>query len=523
MERKEEVNDWDDYVTYAEYDNVKYTFQSESFDEASAKKQIGMIATLIQDTDTFFPSETHGEFTVYLGFEPDDAVSITSPLIVPVEETLSFDNIWEIMKRAHPKELISAEQYGLLFRYCKDNGLLDTTSSEADDTESANLKTFFNDPENLYFLDFNIPMLDAVYFSEEQASIIRRAVTDFATWYMDTYSFKEYETLCKTIGTYDKDTLTQAKNDWLKSIGCSTEYTELAKIPFRYCDYCPPYNAYAFNPNTNKTEFFTYEFETVDAIWRWDDLDITTYGYTDMVTNFNHVEPLRLQCYAKARDFLKDYLPDDLDKIYLHTIFEKGKDKLYSGLYSQGVINFYGNWNNVKYSALHEYVHHLTFGSGKMVPTATCQFEEWIATWVESYRVDNPLSEESLLELVDPKEEGWWDYKNNCTLPHMRAFLTILDKFENKKTLDTTRTIEATKEVPWPVSISSLFYSEYGALTEYIYQTYGMEKLAALVKTNGSNGDFKEVLGVSFDQLYFDMIRWVQEQVDEMESRTVPR
>ncbi|MGN0312049.1 MAG: hypothetical protein ACI4CC_04665, partial [Lachnospiraceae bacterium] len=73
-------------------------------------------------------------------------------------------------------------------------------------------------------------------------------------------------------------------------------------------------------------------------------------------------------------------------------------------------------------------------------------------------------------------------------------------------------------DIPWPVSVNSLFYPEYGALAEYVYETYGMDTLIQLLQ---SNDDFEGILGTSFDQLYFDMIRWVEQQIDELEARTV--
>lgn len=509
VEQKEKVANWNDYLTFTEYDGVRYAFNSKNFNDVSARKAIGTIATILRNTDSLFPSGTHENFTIYIGFESDMDVSVTSPLMISTKNPLSLDDIWEIMKRAHREELICAEQYGLIYLYCRDNGIIKENSKE----NAADFKTFFSNPDNLYFLDLNIPMLDDVYFTKEEATILRKTAICFATWYEETYSFDDFMNLCKAIDTCDKETLMQTKNDWLKSIGCTTNYTELGKIPFQYSEFNEPVDKYRTTPSKQKDCLVTYEIVTSDAVWMWDDRDVVSCSYTDMITNYNHIEPLRLQCFAEARDLLKNYLPNNLDKVYIHTYFENGKDDYRGGFFDRNKsIYFTRNWTEVKYSLLHEYVHFLTMGKDRIMPNSKIgQLVEWPAVWVTSYQIDNPLNREAYCE-INNITDGSYDRQT----ARLQTFQYILKRYQTKETMDTNKKITPTEDIPWFVSVDSLFYPEYGAMAEYIYKTYGMDTFIQLLQ---SNDDFDGILGISFDRLYFNMIQWVQEQVNETDIK----
>lgn len=187
-----------------------------------------------------------------------------------------------------------------------ENGIIDEKSEKKEKQKIQDqIKEFIGKEENINFLDFNLPMIEAVYFNEEEADTTRLAVKEFAVWYKDQNAFAELEELCRKAGSKDdevQEKLTESKNEWLKDIGSEKTYQEMGKIAFQYNNY----EGFYANSRTNNTAHATYKIEQEDAIWLWDDDDVRSLTYKEMVENYMELEQLRRFDFAEARAYLKN-------------------------------------------------------------------------------------------------------------------------------------------------------------------------------------------------------------------------
>lgn len=487
------------FSTYTTYKGIEYDFNSENFDEKSARELIGKLSNFICYTDSFFSSSTT-DLTIYLGFSSDNNASFRTPLCITDGKTLTFDDLWCLVKKAHPGNPSCAEQYGLFFAYCVNNGILSYDNSDAISDE---LSSFYSDKNHLYLLDFTLPMLETTYFSQEDSAMEKESVKAFSLWYMKSYSFETYENLCHSLEQpYNHESLVNEKNKWLKSIGCASNYAELGKINFGY------------NHTDHEKDTCTYRIESDDAIWLWDDEDVAAVGYIDMVKNYNIIEPLRILDFQDARAYLDGYLPESLDKVYILTQFEKQHDADTSRSFyspSEETIRIVLGWNEASYCLLHEYCHHLTAGPDRIVPPIqNPYFLEWFPTLMANIELENrenTIAYVSYLEKDFIKERGYWDEKNDCYSATLGTYRQALGRYSQR--LDS---VTGTLHVP---AITDIGYSESASMAKYITDTYGFDTLVAL---SISNGDFEKILGTSFGQIYQDTINWVNEQMSDYEN-----
>ena len=100
------------FSTYTTYKGIEYDFNSENFDEKSARELIGKLSNFICYTDSFFSSSTT-DLTIHLGFSSDNNASFRTPLCITDGKTLTFDDLWCLVKKAHPGNPSCAEQYSL--------------------------------------------------------------------------------------------------------------------------------------------------------------------------------------------------------------------------------------------------------------------------------------------------------------------------------------------------------------------------------------------------------------------------
>ncbi len=292
--------------------------------------------------------------------------------------------------------------------------------------------------------------------------------------------------------------LEQRKNEWLTSIGCTVEYKEFSKILFQYNNY------------TDIVPRASYKIEEEDCVWLWDDEDVTTYGYEYMVENYNRIEPLREEDFAEAREYLSAYLPDKLEKVKIKTNFAiSDVSSISEYVVARQTIEVPRGWEEASFSLLHEYCHYLTVGEGKLLDSKSV-FLEWYSAGLSGFILQN--KEVSLLtDYIDKeylRELGIWNDKDNCcqlsTLYKrgaMRMYYEKKSQNENKESFF--------------VSFGGLSYGERGTLFFYVTETYGFEKMIELGKHEDTG--FEEVLGITFQELYFDMIDWLKPQMEDDE------
>jgi len=157
----------------------------------------------------------------------------------------------------------------------------------------------------------------------------------------------------------------------------------------------------------------------------------------------------------------------------------------------------------VAHYLLHEYVHHLACGTDKIFG-ARHFLDEWFPTLLETFELEN-RENSKLLGYYDEdyaeglKELGYWDEKQNTYSLSMGRLRYTWKQHKLKA-----------KEI-YPVSVAELQYAQRAVMSKYIVDQYGLEKLVELVK---SDGYFQEVFGKSFQDMYFEMIEWLEPQLE---------
>lgn len=393
----------------------------------------------------------------------------------------TYSDLWEIVKDSHLSCMDAAETFGLFAVYAKRHHLTNDSLLNTTDSDISEIRNILNNEDSLYLLDFTLPMIDDIYFDREQSLFNRKAIIAFSNWFIKTYSFHDYEKLCRNLSD-DSSQLISVKNDWLQSLGCSPQYAEYGKIFFQYAN----------------TELSTYKIEAEDAVWFWADTDVQKLGYQEMVRNHVILEPLRIQDFADARAFLKDYLPDNLEKVKIQTQFNTEIRSYYSYLKDQTIVLADG-WCEAGRSLLHEYCHFLTIGEGRILPYKGV-FEEWYAVVMSSIQLENRMKETFLLMYYGEdylKEKGYWDYETNRFSSKLGTYRFTLEN----------RNYEDENVKLWNEQLN---YGEWGVLAEYIIEK---ESFDYFVRLSQEQYHYESFLGMTLNELYAEMISWLEAQV----------
>ena len=182
-------------------DNITYIFPEKDFNKKQASHYVSSISQILEYADKIFPTD-NSAYSLRIGF-------IGSAIQLD-ETNPNYDDLWEAVKQVHSPSIDKAEYYGLFAVYAKQHNLIDDDFA-FDMTDTLN-------EDNLYLLDFTLPMLDDVYFDKNQAHINRQIVTAFSNWFIQTNSIGDYENLCQNEPDMSS-LLVEVKNDWLNSIG----------------------------------------------------------------------------------------------------------------------------------------------------------------------------------------------------------------------------------------------------------------------------------------------------------------
>ncbi|MBE5906195.1 MAG: hypothetical protein E7277_05275 [Lachnospiraceae bacterium] len=475
------------------FERVQYCFEKEKFEEESSKDFIRRESKLLNYADKVLGNKRDGK-TVYINGKVNGKT-------IRIWDGVTYDSLWMALNSVH--KLGGLEQYGLFYLYCKDNQLFDV-EEKAEITEEA-MGQFFSKKENMFLLDFCVPMIDPKIFSEEQVAMTKAAAKSFAAWYVKEYSLEEYEALCESLENYDKKKLENEKNKWLKSISGTETYAEFSK------DYLKPTN-YVYTDQKIGSDPGDYEIERPDVIWILYDKDIKRIGYKKMIKKYNAVELIRAKDFADAREFLKDYLPKKIGKAKIFLDFHSNVGA--TGLTQWGTMNIKLNysWNYGLHSLLHEYIHYLTMKKGGVLRGNSHKPSyEGMACWVAYFRLKNRMYDSIRSWLVE-KEDGL-DPNSLKVGQNYIACKGMLYSVQGEFSRDPNR--KAPKGVPFAVDPNLYDYSEYATITEYVYQTYGMEKTIELLK---SEGDYEKVLGKSLDYIYFEAVDYARKVTKQMEA-----
>lgn len=495
----------DENTVCCEYNCITYYFDKTTFEKENACNYLRKIDIVLEHMDELYQVERK-KINIYIGCK--DVVKKNDT--VEVKKKLDFDEIWNIAKNTHGSVIKSAEQYGELYRYCLEKKII-----KQNETKTDTLKNYFEKEENVLFIDFTLPMIESVYFTEEQAEMTKEAVKAFANWYVEAYSQKELEYICRYTDSMDMKTLTDHKNEWLNSLGSKAVYKEFGKICFQYNDYQGFYTNYLYKENT---AYATYKIESEDAVWLWDDEDVIQFGYKDMIEKYMEIEPRRCFDFAEARNYLQNYLPENLEKVKICTSFIKSEPpepcEYISG--ANTIVIRYG-WLDAAHSLLHEYIHYLTVGKGKIMEKDSF-LDEWFPTLLETFELENQefriyledIDQYSVENIKEIRDLYWDAQKENYSYALGRMRYTLQQHYIG----ENERAGKETGYDSYNISVSDLAYAQRAVMAKYLVDQYGFDKF---VEMTGVDGNFRAVFGKTFKELYFDMIDWLKPQMEDDE------
>lgn len=465
--------------------NITFIFSDSNFNQKQASHYVSSISKMLNYSNKVF-STNNKNYCLKIGFV-DSVIQLN-------KDMPSYDDLWEVIKQFHSPSIDNAEYYGLFAVYAKQHNLID------DDFTFDQTNTF--DEDNLYLLDFTLPMLDDIYFDKDQAHINRQIVTAFASWYIQTNSMSQYESLCQNQPDMSSQ-LVEAKNAWLSSIGSELTYSEYGKIQFHYVN----------------TDGATYQIETDDAVWLWTDADVQDLGYKEMVKNYNIIEPLRIQDFTDARDFLKDYLPQKLDKVYIKTQFTSDAASYSAYTPNDSTITLADGWTEAGRSLLHEYCHYLTVGKDRILSNGTL-FDECYAVELSSIELKNRMKERALLDYFGEdslKDMGYWDNSTNEYSSRLGTYRDALKTMtarnigigtdaDTDTDIDTSTDIDTGTDIDTPLTLDTLSYAEQGTLSKYIIETKSFDYFVEMTQTQYN---YETYLGESLNELYTKAQEWL--------------
>ena len=218
-----------------------------------------------------------------------------------------------------------------------------------------------------------------------------------------------------------------------------------------------------------------------------------------MVKNYNIIEPLRIQDFADARNFLKGYLPEKLDKVYIKTQFTSGANSYSAYTPNDSTITLTDGWTEAGRSLLHEYCHYLTVGDDRILSNGTL-FDECYAVELSSIELKNRMKKRALLDYFGEdslKDMGYWDNSTN-------EYSSRLGTYRDALKAMTARNIDT--DIDTPLTLDTLSYAEQGALAKYLIETKSFDYFVEMTQTQYN---YEAYLGESLNELYSKTQEWL--------------
>ena len=209
--------------------------------------------------------------------------------------------------------------------------------------DSENMATLINEHTS-YLLDFTRPVMEDIFVSEKDCAVSKEAALLFCKYIDNEYGFDKLIELSKMeVGNSEK---TELKNEWLKSIGVSEDYSPAA-----------PY-FFACNEGADKDEYPYYiQSESYDLYIAT--ADIKNDDYRGFFWYYLQTS----ECWeADLKDAREVYFGFDREvpRVNMYTCFTKdGGFALAEYDYYNNKISFYDSFGSAIMTFVHEYIHHL--------------------------------------------------------------------------------------------------------------------------------------------------------------------
>ena len=484
------------------YQDVDYYFESASLEQEEKERYVKEIAAFFNEVKQ--GEAFSGGLTVYVG----DCITTTclpGELYINTEGRELPQTFFQMLLSVKDQQSVNAGQvYGLALEAYEAAGI-GTVNLVHDNAE---LAEYFSKEDNLYLLDFALPMFETHYFEEETVQYAKDAAIAFVEYCIQTQSIEKAYELCDTSKA---DDLVALKNDWLAEIGATAAYEQFTDFTYSY-DY--------------EMEEYPYVTNGEMINWHFYEGDVQENGYQPFIKECMTLTEAADLDFEDTQKLLEDYTGGNVAAVNIYTAFTGGFQyeqfsPVYAGIFVNryNSIYLYQNWYQAKFALLHEYVHYLTMGQGKIFANNNGLVEGW-TTAVSGLMCENRLQTMHWAEAVKDEEElqtakdrGIWDEQKQEV--KKKKYFYCLAKYFYDGT-DTGEYLSLGDEVitkPEEITLHALSYEAGASLAEYLIEQYGMD---AVVSACMEQGEIEELCGKSFEELYNDWGPWNEEKYQEM-------
>jgi len=391
--------------------------------------------------------------------------------------------------------------YGITAVLCDELELCEVNS----DYTNEELAAYFSDAEQMYLLDFTLPMFETYFFEEDTVAYVQAAAISFAEYMNAQGELDELYQICLSDTDEDATKLVEMKNEWLDAIGVDKDYVPFAELTFAYNDMKLP-------------EEYPYVIIGTEANWYFHPTDVKEYGYKAFVEEYLTTEELLELDFPEARELFKKYLPEEVSAIDICTAFYT-KHSSFGAWYRhlENRIDLLMDWEKTRRTLLHEYVHYLTVGVAEMTSPVGA-FAEGLAEEAAVWGCTNHLQEAYAISVSaeDGMEKSlYWDEEKGhlsmqkATMDNAQFYYLGLLVGEKYTTVSADVTVRAEKVN----AVGKLSYQEMASLTHYLIELYGRD---AVYEGFRNYDSFMELVGKEFIVLYDEWGAWNVEQCNKL-------
>ena len=458
-------------------------------------RNIGIITILVLALSGCGKSETQGWVENTAALQAwYDAVTVDTA------EAKTHDEYVEQFLASHENAPDYGLAYGLTTVLCEELELCEVT---ADYTEEE-LVAYFSDKEQMYLLDFTLPMFETYFFDEDMVAYVQAAAISFAEYMNAQGELDELYQICLS-DTEDLTKLVERKNEWLAELGVENVYEPFAVLPFEY-------------NGRRELKDYPYVMSDTEANWYFHPDDVKEYGYKAFIEEYLETRELMVLDFPEARVLFKNFLPEEVEKVDVCTMFYKQSGPE-GGLYStlENRIELYYTWETAKRSLLHEYAHYLSMGATKMVLSSGA-LAEGIAEEAAIWGCENRMRAESLRSMYDVEEmrqAGLYDEEKDRISYEKMAYSLANSLYVGE--LDGMEYLSMSYDLKVRSgkvkTLSELSYQEMASLTHYLVELYGRD---AVYEGFYEYDSFMELIGKEFIEFYDEWGAWNKEQCNKL-------
>lgn len=484
------------------YNGVTYYLESDALGPEEKEAYVKDITTFLESVYNYGgQSVEKAEISLYVG----DCITTTTDsgeVYLNTEDRNSVDAFFKVFMAINEDYMNWELAYGIATSIWEAGEIAELKGTSGE----KNLGAFFSEKEQLYLLDFTLPMFEEKFFEKATVDYVRVAAQSFTEYCEKTYGTEEVWRLCMDTSLEAEALLKERKNEWLRTIDVENVYEEYSVLPFTYNYYKEPSE-------------YPYVIKGESANWYFSQTDVRDSGYLGFLDEYLKTVEIAEEDFAQARATLIDFLPKGLAPVDIFTAFYD-QESFYGALYfpTMQEIRSCSDWANLRYSLLHEYVHHLTLGQGKVF--AECSgLVEGVTEEIATIECQNNLKQMAWAETMPEEDFEWVKSKGFLNLEDGTIMMDAYNYYWSKEFYEGNVFTEymgmnqMMVSYPEEMTLDALAYCAGASMTEYLIEMYGMRQVfEACMDEEG----LEALSGRSFQELYDDWGKWNYQKLKEI-------